>query len=60
MGTAYTTAEVLYHERRYDDAARNYQVVINKGHKFSYLSNSARLRLADDPSGEAAESRCSL
>jgi tetratricopeptide (TPR) repeat protein len=47
LGTAYTTAEVLYHQGRYDDAARNYLNVINKGHKYPYLSNSARLRLAD-------------
>src|SRR4029077_7383471 len=47
LGTAYTTAEILYHHQRYDDAARNYETVINKGKKFNYLSNSARLRLAD-------------
>jgi tetratricopeptide (TPR) repeat protein len=47
LGTAYTTAEVLYHQQRYDDAARNYETVINKGKKYTYLSNSAKLRLAD-------------
>ncbi len=47
IGTAYTTAEILYHQQRYIDAARNYQTVISKGHKYAYLSNSARLRLAD-------------
>jgi TolA-binding protein len=47
VGTAYTTAEILYHQGRYDDAARNFLTVINKGRKYSYLANSARLRLAD-------------
>src|SRR3954470_17943259 len=47
VGTAYTTAEILYHQGRYDDAARNFLTVINKGHKYPYLANSARLRLAD-------------
>ncbi len=47
LGTAYTTAEILYHQQRYDDAARNYMTVISKGKKFNYLSNSAKLRLAD-------------
>jgi TolA-binding protein len=47
IGTAYTTAEVLYHQQRYDDAAQNFETVISKGKKYAYLSNSARLRLAD-------------
>lgn len=47
LGTAYTTAEILYHQQRYDDAARNYLTVIGKGKKYTYLANSARLRLAD-------------
>src|ERR1019366_7109154 len=47
LGTAYTTGEVLYHQKRYDNAARNFNTVINKGNrKYSYLANAARLRLA--------------
>jgi len=46
LGTAYTTGEVLYDQKRYDDAARNFSVVISKGRKYSYLADSARLRLA--------------
>ena len=47
VGTAYTTAEILYHQERYDDAERNFETVISKGHRFNYLADSARLRLAD-------------
>jgi TolA-binding protein len=47
IGTVYTTAEILYHQERYEDAARNFLTVISKGKKYNYLSNSARLRLAD-------------
>ena len=47
LGTVYTTAEILYQQQRYNDAAKNYEVVISKGKKYNYLSNSARLRLAD-------------
>jgi tetratricopeptide (TPR) repeat protein len=47
LGTAYTTAEILYQQQRYEDAVRNYETVINKGKKYTYLSNSAKLRLAD-------------
>src|SRR3977135_475014 len=46
LGTDYTTGEVLYHEKRYEDAARNFQAVISKGKKYPFLSESARLRLA--------------
>src|SRR4051812_13958459 len=46
LGTAYTTGEVLYHEKRFDDAARNFQVVLSKGRKHSFLADNARLRLA--------------
>src|SRR5882724_9332162 len=46
LGTAYTTGEVLYHEKRFDDAAKNFETVISKGKKYSFLSDNARLRLA--------------
>ncbi len=46
IGTAYTTGEILFDQKRYDDAAINFTNVINKGKKSTYLSNSARLRLA--------------
>src|SRR6202142_3453200 len=47
LGTTYTTAEVLYHQKRYDDAARNFNTVISKGgKKYAFLSNAARLRMA--------------
>src|SRR6185295_909239 len=46
LGTAYMTGEVLYHEKRYEDAARNFQAVISKGKKYPFLADSARLRLA--------------
>src|ERR1035438_5332741 len=46
LGTAFTTGEVLYHEKRYDDAIRNYETVVSKGKKYGYLADSARLRLA--------------
>jgi len=57
LGTAYTTGEILYHERRYEDAARNFSTVISKGHKYAYMSDSARLRLAqsDLRKGDADE-----
>src|SRR5438876_453503 len=47
LGTAYTTAEVLYREKRYDDAARNFDMVVNKAKKYPFLTNAARLRLKD-------------
>jgi tetratricopeptide (TPR) repeat protein len=46
LGTAYTTGEILYREQRYDDAARNFMTVVSKGHKYGYLSDAARIRLA--------------
>jgi len=46
LGTAYATGEILYHQKRYDDALRNYETVVSKGKKYAYLSDSARLRLA--------------
>ncbi len=46
LGTAYTTGELLYDQRRYDDAAHNFDVVVAKGRKYLYLADSARLRLA--------------
>jgi len=46
LGTAYTAGEVLYHEKRFDDAAHNFETVINKAKKFPFLTNAARLRLA--------------
>src|SRR5882724_341725 len=46
LGTAYTTGEVLYRQKRYDDAARNFETVINKAKKYPFLVNAARLRLA--------------
>lgn len=47
LGTVYTTGEILFRQKRYDDAARNFSTVISKGRKYSYLLNNARLRLAD-------------
>jgi TolA-binding protein len=46
LGTAYTTGEVLYHQKRYDDAIRNFETVASKGKKFGFLSDVARLRLS--------------
>src|SRR6185437_13483964 len=46
LGTAYTTGEILYHQKRYDDAIRNFSAVISKGRKYSYLSDVARMRTA--------------
>src|ERR1017187_7983343 len=46
LGTAFTTGEILYHQKRYDDALRNYDTVVSKGKKYPYLSENARLRLA--------------
>src|SRR5229473_2594215 len=47
VGTAYTAGELLYQEKRFDDAARNFQTVISKaGKKFPFLADAARLRLA--------------
>jgi len=46
LGTAYATGEVLYHQKRYDDAARNFETVISKGKKFPFLMDNARLRLS--------------
>src|ERR1035437_10249394 len=46
LGTAYTTGEILYHQKRYDDALKNFETVVSKGKKYAYLSESARLRLA--------------
>ena len=31
LGTVYTTGEILYLEKRYDDALRNYETVASKG-----------------------------
>ena len=46
LGAAYTTGEILFNKKRYDDAAINFTTVTNKGTKSTYLSNSARLRLS--------------
>src|SRR5437899_3159444 len=34
VGTAYTAGEVLYQEKRFDDAIRNFDAVVNKGKKY--------------------------
>src|SRR5439155_5908020 len=46
LGTAYTTGEVLYHEKRYDAASRNFQSVVSRGKKYPFLADNARLPLA--------------
>src|ERR1019366_8812087 len=46
LGTAYTTGEILYHEKRYDDSIRNFETVASKGKRYAFLAESARLRLA--------------
>src|SRR6266446_591669 len=46
LGTAYTTGEVLYHQKRYDDAIRNFETVISRSKKYPFLMNAARLREA--------------
>jgi TolA-binding protein len=46
LGTAYTTGEILYRQKRYDDAARNFATVVAKGKKYGYLSDTARVRLS--------------
>ena len=44
LGAVYTTGEILYRQRRYDDAGRNFDTVVNKGKKYAFLSDTARLR----------------
>jgi tetratricopeptide (TPR) repeat protein len=58
LGTVYTTGEILYQEKRYDDAARNFETVVNKGRKYPYLTDSAKTRLAQTHllSGRSSES----
>ena len=46
IGTAYTAGEILYREKRYDDAARNFSTVITRGRKYAYMADTARIRLA--------------
>jgi tetratricopeptide (TPR) repeat protein len=46
LGAAYTTGEILYHQKRYDDALRNYETVASKGKRYPFLAESARLRVA--------------
>jgi TolA-binding protein len=46
LGTAYTTGELLYRQKRYDDAARNFETVIAKAKKFPFMTDAARIRLA--------------
>jgi tetratricopeptide (TPR) repeat protein len=46
LGTVYTAGEILYQQKRYDDALHNYETVASKGKKFAYLAENARLRLA--------------
>src|SRR6266403_3527702 len=46
LGTAYTTGEVLYHQKRYDDAIRNFETVISRSKRYPFLMNAARLREA--------------
>jgi TolA-binding protein len=46
LGAAYTTGEILYRQRRYDDAAKNFETVVSRGKKYAYLSDAARLRLS--------------
>src|SRR5262245_41280664 len=43
LGTAYTTAEILYRQKRYDDAIRNFATVTTKGRKFPYMVDSSRI-----------------
>jgi TolA-binding protein len=47
VGTAFTVGEALYLQKRYDDALRNFETVIEKGGKKQpYLADAARLRMA--------------
>lgn len=46
LGTAFTAGEILYQQKRFEDAARNFSTVVSKGRKYAYLSDSARIRLA--------------
>jgi TolA-binding protein len=46
LGTAYTTGEVLYHQKRFDDAVHNFETVISRSKKYPFLMNAARLRQA--------------
>lgn len=46
LGAAYATGEILYGQRRYDDAARNFETVASKGKKYPFLANAAQLRLS--------------
>jgi len=46
MGAAYTAGEILYRQKRYDDAVKNFDSVVNRAKKFPYLVDSAKLRMA--------------
>ena len=46
LGAAYTTGEILYQQKRYDDAIHNYETVASKGKKYTFLAECARLRVA--------------
>ncbi len=46
LGTAYTAGEILYQQKRYDDAIRNYEAVISKAKRFPYLLDATRSRMA--------------
>jgi TolA-binding protein len=46
LGTAYATGEILYGQKRYDEAVRNFSTVASKGKKYPFLADNARLRMA--------------
>jgi TolA-binding protein len=46
LGATYTSAEILYEQKRYEDAARNFQTVVNRTRKDNYLPLAAQLRLS--------------
>src|SRR5579871_5140354 len=41
LGTAYTTGEILFQQKRFDDAIRNFDTVSSKGKKYAFLAECA-------------------
>lgn len=46
LGTAFTAGEILYQQKRYPDAIRNFETVIAKSKRYPYLTDVSKSRLA--------------
>lgn len=57
LGTAFTAGEVLFQQRRYMDAARNFETVAASGKRYPYMHETAKSRLSQSllMSGAAEE-----